>query len=98
MDSLVSIFHKIQLDNGCPSDRVTYRLLASLPHFTNFDHELGLYIFGDSKLPACSVSTEPSGFRFYDHLSDREISREVFNALIVAIESKGLGKPDVSET
>jgi hypothetical protein len=72
-------------------------MLASLPHFAAYDYELQLHNYGDSHLPACSVSTDSCGFVFCDHLSDRPVARDVLNSLIAAVESSGLGRPNVSE-
>jgi len=94
----MGIEHSIELDAGCPPDNVAHPLLASLPHFLGYDADLALHNYGTgSGSLACSVSTESYGFLHCDHLCDRNVARDVLDALLAASKSLNLGTPKVTE-
>ena len=93
----MGIEHSVTLDGGCPPNDVVHPLLTSLPHFTGFDTNLGLHNYGADGSLACSISTETFGFVHCDHLCDRQVARDVLDALVAASKTMNLGTPVVAE-
>ena len=93
----MGIEHSVTLDDGCPPDDVVHPLLTSLPHFINYDTDLGLHNYGVDGSPACSISVESYGFVHCDHLCDRQVARDVLAALVETSKSMNLGIPVVAE-
>jgi hypothetical protein len=93
----MGIEHSVTLGDGCPPDDVAHPLLTSLPHFIGYDTDLGLHNYGSDDSPACSISIESYGFIHCDQLCDRQVARDVLDALVEATESANLGVPVVAE-
>ena len=91
------IEHSVTLDDGCPPDDVVHSLLTSLPHFLRYDADLGLHNYGVDGSIACSISIESYGFVHCDHLCDRQVARDVLDALVETSESMKLGIQVVAE-
>jgi hypothetical protein len=92
----MGIEHKITLTDDVPADDVMHPLLTGLPHFTEYNTEYGLYNFGSTST-AATESIESDGFLVCDHLIDRELAREVLDALIQGIGTLGSGVKNVFE-